>query len=127
MANTTAVAERRNGEQTRTGNTVLPRVDIYETDQEILLCADVPGVAPGNVDLRYERGELTLHGRRAAGQPAGEAILGEFEGGDFFRVFQLHESIDASRIDAELKQGVLTVHLPKHEAVKPKLVSVKSA
>ncbi|MCI0684442.1 MAG: Hsp20/alpha crystallin family protein [Gemmataceae bacterium] len=122
-----ALVEQANGERTRTGNTVLPRVDIYETDQEILLQADVPGVAPGNVDLRYERGELTLHGKRAARPQTGEAILGENEAGDFYRVFQLHETIDASKIDAELKQGVLTVHLPKHEAVKPKLVTVKSA
>lgn len=127
MANKTNLVEQRNGEQTRTGNSVLPRVDIYENDQEILLYADVPGVAPGSVDLRYERGELMLHGKRAARPPSGEAILGEYEGGDFYRVFQLHESIDASKIDAELKQGVLTVHLPKHEAVKPRLVTVKSA
>src|SRR5688572_19517222 len=115
-----AVVEQTNGQHTRTGNAVLPRVDIYETDQEILLYADLPGVAPGNVDLRYERGELMLHGKRAARDEAGEAILGEYEGGDFYRVFQLHEAIDSSKINAELKQGVLTVHLPKHEAVKPR-------
>jgi HSP20 family protein len=124
---TNAVVEKPNGQHTRTGNTVLPAVDIYETDQEILLYADVPGVAPGSVDLRYERGELTLHAKRAVREQAGEALLDENQGGDFYRVFQLHESIDASKIDAELKQGVLTVHLPKHEAVKPRLVTVKTA
>src|SRR5262245_43154867 len=110
-------------QQTRTGNTVLPRVDIYETDHEILLRADVPGVAPGNVDLRYERGELTLHGKRTPRLRTNDEILDEFQDVDFYRVFQLHESIDASKIDAELKQGVLAVRLPKHEAVKPKLVT----
>jgi HSP20 family protein len=49
----------------------------------------------------------------------------EFEVGDFYRVFTLNESIDAEKIVAELKQGVLTVHLPKSEAVKPRKITVK--
>lgn len=126
MATNTLVTNNQ-PQQTRTGNTVLPRVDIYETDHEILLKADVPGVAPGNVDLRYERGELTLHGKRTARPRTNEEILDEFQDVDFYRIFQLHESIDAAKIDAELKQGVLTVHLPKYEAGKPKPVTVKSA
>jgi HSP20 family protein len=124
---TSTLVQNNGAEQTRTGNTVVPRVDIYETDHEILLKADVPGVAPGNVDLRYERGELTVHGKRTTRPRTNDEILDEFQDVDFYRVFQLHESIDAAKIDAELKQGVLTVHLPKHEAVKPKQVTVKSA
>lgn len=112
-------------EQTRTDSSVLPRVDIHETDQEILLYADLPGVAPGNVDLRYERGELTLHGKRTARPRTGNEFLDECQEGDFCRVFQVHESIDAEKIDAELKQGVLTIHLPKQDTVKPRLVNVK--
>lgn len=124
----TKMFAKNNGtEQTRTDNSVLPRVDIYETDQEILLCADLPGVAPSNVDLRYERGELTVHGKRRAQPHTGAEILDEYEDVDFHRVFQVHETIDAAKIDAELKQGVLTVHLPKQESVKPRLVTVKSA
>ena len=102
-----------------------PRVDIFENDQELLLYADLPGAAPDDIDLRYERGELTLQGKIAPGQPAGQPILAEYETGDYYRVFQIHESIDASKIEAEYKHGVLTVHLPKQEAVKPKLVSVR--
>jgi HSP20 family protein len=51
-------------------------------------------------------------------------ILGEFADGDFYRVFQIHESIDSKHIEAECKNGVLTVHLPKAESVKPKQVTV---
>jgi HSP20 family protein len=122
-----ALANNRNAEQTRANNTHLPRVDIYETDHELLLYADLPGVAPGDIDLRYERGELTLRGKVPERPHVGQAILGEYEPADFQRVFQIHEAIDASKIEAEHKQGVLTVHLPKQEAVKPKLVTVKSA
>jgi len=102
-----------------------PRVDIYETDQELTLYADLPGVRPEDVDLRFERGELILHGRvqpQAGGQ---QYYLNEYQEGDFYRVFQVHESIDASRIAAECKHGVLTVHLPKAEAAKPRQVKVR--
>src|SRR5688572_12668876 len=112
-------------ENTRAGRQFAPRVDIYENDHELLLYADVPGAAPGDIDLRYERGELTLQGKVAPRSSAGQPILGEYEVGDYYRVFQIHESIDASKIEAEHKQGVLTVHLPKQEAVKPKLVPVR--
>src|SRR5262249_5591825 len=103
--------------------------DIYESDTELVLLADVPGVGPNDVDLRYEQGELILQGRTRPsaheGRDGCHQILSEFEQGDYYRVFQIHESIDASRIEAECKNGVLTVHLPKAEAAKPKKVTVK--
>jgi HSP20 family protein len=103
-----------------------PRVDIYETENELTLFAEVPGVRSEDVDLHYERGELTL---RAAVRPRSQGkrlLLQEFEEGDFYRAFSIHESIDASRIGAECKNGVLTVHLPKAEAVKPRQISVNA-
>lgn len=126
MATNTFV-KNQNAEPTRGANAVTPRVDIYENDHELLLFADVPGVAPGDIDLRYEHGELTLHGKVPQRPNIGQAILDEYEAADFRRVFQIHESIDASKIEAEHKNGVLTVHLPKQEAVKPKQVTVKCA
>ena len=89
--------------------------------------ADMPGVAPEGIDLRYEQGELILQGKVSPSRRAGHLILGEFEDGDFYRVFQIHESIDSSRIEAECKNGVLTVHLPKAESAKPRQISVKAA
>ena len=102
-------------------------MDIFETDTELLLYADMPGVKPDDVDLRYEKGELHLYGKLPARQRTGSALLGEYDEGDFYRAFSIHESIDASRIEAECKNGVLTVHLPKVAAVQPKQIAVKGA
>jgi HSP20 family protein len=117
--------EQSGAESTRGGLYFTPRVDIYETDKELLLFADVPGVRPEDVDLRYERGELLLHARVPSPQRAAHVLLEEYEEGDFFRVFQIHESIDSTRIAAECKNGVLTVHLPKTESAQPRKVSVR--
>jgi HSP20 family protein len=118
--------DTQNVESTRNARYFTPRVDIFETEHELLLYADMPGVAPQEIDLRYENGELILQGKVGTSSRNGHLILGEFEEGDFYRVFQIHESIDASRIEAECKNGVLTVHLPKAEAAKPKQVAVKA-
>jgi len=112
-------------EATRTYRAFAPRVDIFETDHELLLLADMPGANPQNIDLRYERGELSLRGQ-VDGAARAEPIVEEFETGDFYRVFQIHETIDPSKIEAEYKNGVLTVHLPKQEQAKPKQVQVRT-
>jgi HSP20 family protein len=111
-------------ERTHGGVAFTPRVDIYETDRELVLCADLPGVRPEDVDLRYERGELLLHGRVHPQAPAGSVLLNEYEEGDFYRSFSIHESVDSSKIAAECKNGVLTVHLPKVAAAQPKQIRV---
>jgi HSP20 family protein len=113
-------------EQTRGGVTFVPRVDIYENDRELVLCADVPGVRPEDIDLRYERGELLLHGRVRARQRPGQFLLTEYEEGDFYRSFSISESIDALKIEAECKNGVLTVHLPKVAAARPRPIQVRT-
>lgn len=102
-----------------------PRVDIVETEGGLLLYADLPGVRPEDIDLHYERGELTLSGKAQLRPAAGRVLFAEYDVGDFHRVFQLHESIDATRIEAEFKNGVLKVHLPKQEIAKPKAVPVR--
>src|SRR5258707_6233531 len=90
------VAEHATPERTRGGIFFTPRVDIYETDQELVLCADLPGVRPDSVDLRYENGELVLHGRVQPRQQDQTMLLNEYEEGDFYRAFTVHESIDSS-------------------------------
>jgi len=105
--------------------TFTPRVDIIETTEELLLFADVPGVKPEDVDVRFENGELVLHGRCNPRCVDPGLLLGEYELGDFYRVFTLNESLNAEKISAELKQGVLTVHLPKAAAVKPRRITVQ--
>lgn len=112
-------------ERTRGGQYLVPRVDIYETESELLLIADVPGVGTEDVDLRFERAELILHGRARQTERGQQKLFQEFEKGDFYRVFQISETIDSSRIDATCKNGVLTVHLPKIQEAQPRQVKVR--
>jgi len=120
-----AVKNHPLAEDTRNGQFFTPRVDIVETDRELLIYADMPGALPHDIDLRYEQGELTLRGKVQPRESRGNLIFGEFDVGDFYRVFQVHETIDPARIEAEYKNGVLVVHLPKQEAAKPKQVPIK--
>jgi HSP20 family protein len=108
------------------GLTYTPRVDILETEEELLLYADLPGVNDGDVDIRFENGELTLHARRPSPPIPDEPWLWEAQAGDFFRSFRITERIDAGKISAELRQGVLTLHLPKAETAKPRKIAVKA-
>lgn len=106
------------------GVTYTPRVDILENDEELILYADLPGVKEGDVDIRFENGELSLHAHRAPAKPA-DSLLCENEMGDFFRSFRISEQVDGGKIWAELKDGVLTLHLPKMEAAKPRKITVR--
>jgi HSP20 family protein len=108
------------------GVTYTPRVDILETEDELVLFGDLPGVKEGEVDIRFENGELTLHARRQPGKMTG-TVVWENEVGDFFRAFRISEQIDSGKIWAELKNGVLTLHLPKVEAAKPRKITVRGA
>jgi HSP20 family protein len=117
--------EQAGAESTRGGVYFSPRVDIFETDQELVLCADMPGVRPADIDLNYEKGELTIHGRLQSRQHPGHPVLTEYDEGDFYRLFRVGESIDSSRIRAECKNGVLTVHLPKVKAAQPRQIKVQ--
>jgi HSP20 family protein len=129
MAENTSLAQKDRGEQLNPESTrgvfFTPRVDIYETDTELTLYADLPGVGPEDVDLRYEGGELILHGRVKPRHADENFVLQEYEEGDFYRVFSIHESIDSSRIEADCKNGVLVVHLPKVEEARPKQITVR--
>jgi len=113
-------------EATRGGPHFVPHVDILETDSELWLYADLPGVRPEDVELHYEKGELMLHARVQPRQPHDGAMLREYEEGGFYRVFTVHESINAGQIEAKCKNGVLMVRLPKMEAVKPRQIKVNA-
>lgn len=116
-------------EALRGGPTYLPNVDIVEAPDEVLVMADMPGVRPDDVDIQYERGQLTLYGRvTPREEPSGAACrLREYGVGDYQRMFHVGEGIDAEKIDAELKDGVLTLHLPKAQELTPRKIAVKSS
>jgi HSP20 family protein len=128
MADTqTPRTEQATTERTHGGVSFTPRVDIYETEKELVLQADLPGVRPEDVDLRYEQGELMLYGKVQPRHRGRTNLLAEYQVGDFYRAFAIHESIDASKISAECKNGVLTVHLPKAEAARPRQINVTAS
>lgn len=113
-------------EQTRSGARYVPNVDILETPEEYVLRADVPGARAESVNVNYERGTLTIHAPVAARKrESGQQLLREYGVGDFHRAFQIGEGIDASGIQAECENGVLTLHLPKSAAAKVRKIEVK--
>ena len=103
---------------------VAPPVDIYENEQGLVVLADLPGVEPSAIDVRVDRGVLTIQGKAGHIAP-GEPIYREYELSGFFRQFQLPEEIDAGRISAELKNGVLTLNLPRAEKAQPRRIEVR--
>lgn len=112
------------GESFRARPAVAPRVDVYENQDEVLLLADLPGVEADGLHLSFEAGQLTLEGRRK--ESAHPAIAGDGRAADYRRTFVLPEGIASARIAAELKEGVLWVHLPKAEPHRPRRIEVKS-
>jgi HSP20 family protein len=104
-----------------------PRVDILEKEDALVLYADLPGVRPEDVDVRFENGELVVHGKCAPRHPEANYLRAEYGVGDYYRAFAVSEQIDAGKIEATLQNGVLTLTLPKAEAVKPRKIAVKGA
>lgn len=113
-------------ETTRGGTYYTPRTDIYETEDEIVLSCDMPGVKPQDLDVRFERGELSLHGKVAPRGPSAAFLQQEYGIGDFYRSFSIQPEIDVEKISAEFRHGVLTVRLPKQERIKPRKIAVKA-
>lgn len=105
-----------------------PNADIYEVDDHVVVVTDMPGVAPDDVDVTLERRVLTIRGHVRPRTPDGyRRVYAEYGEGDFERVFTLSEDIDQDRIVASHSNGVLTLELPKAEAMKPKKISVKAS
>ena len=115
-------------ERTRGGVYFRPSVDILEMPEELLVLADVPGASGDDVEVNFEDGLLSIYAQvkpRQSSEP--EYLLCEYGVGDFFRTFEISEAINAGKISAECADGVLALHLPKAEALKPRRIAVKSA
>lgn len=127
VAKKTTEAEVAQAERTRSGRAYRPNVDIIENKEELLVVADMPGVSSDSIDVKFENGSLEIHGLVPNRQsPDTRYLLREYGVGDFYRSFQVSEAVDASRITAEFADGVLTLHLPKTEAVKPRKIAIKT-
>lgn len=114
-------------ETTRPGHTYVPRFDIVEYEDELVLDGDMPGVTSESLDVRFENEHLIVHGQVEPRHGDRQSLYSEYGIGDFYREFHIREEIDPSKISAELKDGVLSIHLPKAEKVKPRRIEVKSA
>lgn len=115
-------------EQTKAGLVFTPAVDIFETDKELTLLADIPGVHAEDLTIDLRENVLTLAGDIVPFEAQDEAdIVVEYEVGRYFRQFNLSEVIDQSKIDAQLKDGVLRLSLPKVEKVAPRKIVVQAA
>ncbi len=104
-----------------------PLCDIYETDKELVLKVELPDVKKEDVDVTLENNVLTLRGERKFEDKTQRENYHRVERqyGEFMRSFTIPTFVDATKINAEFKDGVLTVTLPKHEEARPKQISVK--
>ena len=114
-------------EQTEPGLVFTPSVDIFETDRELTLLADLPGVTAKSLSIDLRDNTLTLTGDVEPVAGTGEEnILMEYQTGKYFRQFTLSNVIDQGKIDAKLTDGVLRLTLPKVEAATPRKIEIKS-
>ena len=103
---------------------VRPGVNILETPEGYTLEAEMPGVAKEGLEVTVEDRELTIVGHRNTQAPQGEPLFCECPSADYRRVFELDPAIDTGKINARIHQGLLTLTLPKSEAVKPRKITV---
>ena len=105
---------------------VAPFVDIYETDDDFVLMAGMPGVSRDNVKLKLEEGSLSIFGKVNYDELKNRKyILNENEVGNYYRKFRISNSVDESKIEARFDNGQLIVNLPKHDRIKPRTIEIK--
>jgi HSP20 family protein len=120
-------SERRAPEPVGDGRRFIPSADIYESPEELTVLVDMPGVDAGNIDVRIDKGVLHLHGKTSPRQSQDvKFVLQEYEVCDYLRSFEVGDAIDAQRITAEHRDGVLVLHLPKSEKLRPKRIEVRA-
>jgi HSP20 family protein len=110
----------------RTGRPWSPPVDIIETEDAVILKADLPDIDPKDIDIQVENQTLTIKGQRQFEKEANGKGYHRIERsyGTFMRSFILPSTVDTEKVSAEYKNGVLTISLPKRESAKPRQVKV---
>ncbi len=106
--------------------TISPAVDIYENDNEILLHADMPGIKKEDIAINIDNGKLYVSGIRQLNN-SGAMKWYEFGDARYSRVFSVPQSIDISKVTANLEEGVLHLHLPKSETAKPRQIKITAS
>lgn len=111
---------------TAAGNAVLPPVDVFEDESGITLLADLPGVSRDGLHLHVENEMLVIEGTAELAAPeAMEAVYAEAHSPNFARRFTLSRELDAAKVEASMKDGVLKLHIPKAEAAKSHRIQVQ--
>jgi HSP20 family molecular chaperone IbpA len=112
-------------ESTIPARSFVPTADIFEAEQALTIVLEMPGVDKSNVDINIESGVLTVEGRVDFGKYEGmQPVYTEYNIGHYRRSFSLSNKIDQTKITAEMKDGVLTLALPKAEEAKPRKISI---
>ena len=115
-------------ERTSERRAYVPRVDIYETDEGINLVADMPGIDENSLDIMLEKNVLSIRGNVDFEAPEDYSLAyAEYGVGDYERRFTLSDEIDQENIEASVKNGVLSLHLPKAGPAKARKISVRPA
>jgi HSP20 family molecular chaperone IbpA len=123
MSDTTRVANQEQAAQ----RAVLPAVDVYEDEAGITLLADMPGVPRDRLELKVEGDALSIEGSVRAPTPEGlEPVYAEVRVPRYRRTFTLSRELDSARIDASLKDGVLTLRIPKQAHAQPRRIDVQA-
>ncbi len=103
-------------------------VDVYEIDDTFVVQAFIPGLTPDDLTINVEQQSVTIHGEPKAEEMAGmRPLLQERPVGAFTRTFTLPVPVDVDKVEAALSNGVLSLTLPKSEAIKPRKIQVKSS
>jgi len=114
-----------NREETRSASRVLvPAVDIFESDDNLTLIADMPGVEKNGLEINLEKGLLTISGEMAL-ESRGKPLMREFSTANYYRQFKISEQIDAEKSSADLDNGVLILTIQKAETAKPKRIEIR--
>ncbi|MDQ6693963.1 MAG: Hsp20/alpha crystallin family protein [Chloroflexota bacterium] len=115
-------------ERTKTGKVYVPSVDIYETNDSIVLIADMPGVDDRSVNVSLEKNVLTIYGHVEPNYPAGHNLIhAEYGLGDYQRSFTISNEVDWEAIEGSVRNGVLKITLPKAGPTISKKISIRSA
>jgi HSP20 family protein len=123
--NTVINEETQTNEAPRAAQPVVaPPVNIIETKDGYTLEAEIPGVSNDGVEITVEENQLTILGRRNRTDSKAQVLYRESADTDYRRVFELDPAVDATKITANVEQGVLTIQLPFSERVKPRKISI---
>lgn len=115
-------------ERTRSRRCFVPKADIYETEKEIIVLADVPGANEKTVDITLEKNVLSINAFIEPIRRNGfDIAYAEYEEGDYQRSFRLSDEIDRDKIEATVSNGVLQLRLPKSQEARSKKIVVKTA